>query len=284
MKLGVFSVSMPEYDLQETVNVLKAIGYNAVEWRVAAIPDKKPEDIPFDRRYWIWNKSTVDIARITDLAPKVKEMCDLAGLDIIGFTTYLTPEKQNELKPVLNAARSIGVKQVRLFTDNYLYDIAQRSYHDIFFDTKKHIQELEILAKQYGIKIVFEIHHDNIFASASSAMRLIEGTDPDFIGLIIDPGNMVYEGYENYRKVFEIVGPYVAHIHIKNAKMVEDGRDHFGALKWRREWAAIKDGQADLPRFIHELKAIGYDGTISLEDFSNDMTTEQKLKYSFDYI
>lgn len=284
MKLGVFSVCMPEYGLEESVDILKGIGYDAVEWRVAEIPDEKPDDIPYDRRYWIWNRSTVDIKRIGEIAGPLKKLCDDAGLHITGFTTYLTPEKQDELIPVLDAARAIGVKQIRLFTDNYTYDENQRPYTEIFKETKENIKKLEALAREYGVKIVFEIHHDNIFASASSAIRLIEGCDPECIGIIVDPGNMVNEGYENYRKVFEILGPYVAHIHIKNGRLEEDGRDEFGALRWKRVWVPLKEGQADLARFFKELKRTGYDGTISLEDFSNEMDTKEKLQYSLDYI
>lgn len=284
MKLGVFSVSMPEYGLKETVDLLKSTGYDAVEWRVTDIPDKKPENIPFERRYWIWNESTVDIKKIGELAPELRKMCDDAGLYITGFTTYLTPDKIPQLMPVLEAAKATGVKQIRLFTDNYVYDADQKPYYDVFNQTRENIRKLEALAREYGVKIVFEIHHDNIFASASAAMRLIEGSDPEYIGLIVDPGNMVYEGYENYRKVFEILGAYAAHVHIKNAKMAPAGRDEFGAMKWERVWAPLKEGQADLPRFIHELKATGYDGTISLEDFNNEMDTVEKLKYSIDYI
>lgn len=33
MKYGVFSVSMPEYDPEETLKVLKELGYDGVEWR-----------------------------------------------------------------------------------------------------------------------------------------------------------------------------------------------------------------------------------------------------------
>ena len=51
MKLGVFSVSMPEYDLQETVDILKKIGYDGVEWRVQTIPEKKPENVVYETRY-----------------------------------------------------------------------------------------------------------------------------------------------------------------------------------------------------------------------------------------
>ena len=284
MKLGVFSICMPEYGLQESVGLLKDTGFDAVEWRVAEIPEKKPDVIPYDRRYWIWNKSTVDIKRIGEIAPDLRGMCDDAGLDITGFTTYLAPDMIPQIIPVLEAARATGVKQVRLFPRSYVYDAPQKPYYETFNQTREDIRRLEGLAGEYGVKIVFEIHHDTIFAGASASMRLVEGTDPARIGLIVDPGNMVKEGFENYRKVFEILGPYAAHVHIKNGRIVEDGRDEFGSLRWKGSWVPLKEGQADLPRFFREMKTAGYDGTVSLEDFSNEMGTEDKLRYGLEYI
>ena len=283
MELGVFSVCLPEYGLDETVRLLKAIGYDAVEWRVAEIQERIPDDIPYERRYWVWNESTVNIRRIGELAPRLKGMCDDAGLSITGFDTYLTSDRIPEIVPVLEAAKAAGVRMVRLFADRYAYD-SEKTYSDIFSHTRENIRSLEALAAEYGVKIVFEIHHDSIAASASAAMRLIEGSDPERVGVIVDPGNMVYEGYENYRKVLGMLGPYVAHVHIKNAMMAEDGRDRFGARRWKRVRTPLWDGQADLPRFIHELKAIGYDGAISLEDFCNDMDTPEKLRAGLGYI
>ena len=197
MKLGVFSICMPEYGLQESVGLLKDTGFDAVEWRVAEIPEKKPDVIPYDRRYWIWNKSTVDIKRIGEIAPDLRGMCDDAGLDITGFTTYLAPDMIPQIIPVLEAARATGVKQVRLFPRSYVYDAPQKPYYETFNQTREDIRRLEGLAGEYGVKIVFEIHHDTIFAGASASMRLVEGTDPARIGLIVDPGNMVKEGFEN---------------------------------------------------------------------------------------
>ena len=40
MKFGVFSVSMPEYSPEKSIELLKELGYDGVEWRVAEI--KKP--------------------------------------------------------------------------------------------------------------------------------------------------------------------------------------------------------------------------------------------------
>ena len=111
MELGVFSVCMPEYGLDDTVSLLKAIGYDAVEWRVAEIPEKIPDDIPYDRRYWVWNESTVDVKRIGELAPRLRRMCDDAGLSITGFDTYLTSDRIPEIVPVLEAAKAAGTSR-----------------------------------------------------------------------------------------------------------------------------------------------------------------------------
>ena len=40
MKFGVFSVSMPEYGIEESVRLLKELGYDGVEGRVAEMPEK----------------------------------------------------------------------------------------------------------------------------------------------------------------------------------------------------------------------------------------------------
>ena len=45
MKYGVFSVSMPEYNPEETLKILKELGYDGVEWRVTNMPKEKPENI-----------------------------------------------------------------------------------------------------------------------------------------------------------------------------------------------------------------------------------------------
>ena len=97
----------------------------------------------------------------------------------------------------------MGCSQVRVFTPDY---DETRNCEELFCETRKNVEILEALARKYQVKIVFEIHMDNILASASAAKRLLSGCSPDYIGVIFDPGNLVYEGYENYRKSFEMLG------------------------------------------------------------------------------
>lgn len=283
MKFGVFTVSTPEYDLEETAALLKELGYDGVEWRIQDMPKEEPADIPFELRYWKYNKSTIDTAQILHMAEPVRDLCAQYGIEIFCLTTYLQPAQPEEVEPVLKAAQIMGVKMIRVFPPSYP-DKNGKTVLDMELETSKQIRILEKMAKQYGVKVVFEIHMDNLMASPSAAYRLINGCDPEAIGLIFDPGNMVYEGFENYEKSFELLGPYIAHIHVKNGALVPDGRDELGAAKWKREWVPLKEGMANLRHFFEVLKANHYDGTVSVEDFSNQQSTKDKLADNLAYI
>ncbi|MEZ4633203.1 MAG: hypothetical protein R2880_21235 [Deinococcales bacterium] len=62
---------------------------------------------------------------------------------------------------------------------------------------------------------MIEIHHRTIVPSASAVYRLVSHFDPQHIAVIYDPGNMAYEGFEDYRMGLELWEPYLAHVHLK---------------------------------------------------------------------
>ncbi len=284
MKYGVFSVCLPEYDVAESVELLQELGYQGVEWRVAEMPKEKPEDIPFEKRYWIYNKSTLELGNIQQEAQKAKQLCDKAGLEIFGLTTYLAVGEKDKLLPVFQAAKSIGCHQVRAGLVPYDPQKAEKKYPQLFEELRQSLKELEPLLKEYRIKLVLEIHMDTLISSPSAACRALEGLNPKHYGLIFDPGNMVNEGFEEYQKSFEMLGEYIAHIHIKNGVLEQDGRDELGACKWKRKWTPLKEGMADLKKLFEVMKQAGYDGTVSVEDFSNDSETKEKLIYDRNYL
>lgn len=281
MKTGVFTVSMPEYNIIDTVKVLKELGYDGVEWRVAQVPKETPEDVPFERRYWNNNLSTINIETIESEALEIKNLCHQYGIEIFGLTTYLRPHEVTEIESVLKAAKTMNAPRVRVFTPNYNDECEHEA---LFESTKKQLRALESLAMTYGVAIVFEIHMDNILASPSAALRLLNGYDPKYLGVIFDPGNMVYEGYEDYKKAFEMLGDYLHHVHIKNGMLVKTGIDNLGAAKWERQWVPLKEGMADLRKVYEVMKLKGYKGNVSVEDFSNEQSTYEKLKDNLSYL
>ena len=95
---------------------------------------------------------------------------------------------------------------------------------------------------------------------------------------------MVYEGYENYELGFEMLGKYLAHVHVKNAALVPAGEDELGATKYEQAWMPLKKGSANLLALMKALVKVGYDGVLSVEDFSNEKPTREKLEDNIAYL
>ncbi|MBC8081060.1 MAG: sugar phosphate isomerase/epimerase, partial [Gorillibacterium sp.] len=113
----------------------------------------------------------------------------------------------------------------------------------------------------------------------------VEGFDPAHIGVIHDAGNMVFEGFENYRMGLEVLDEYLAHVHIKNASMVRSEEvKALGASPWKAEWAPLKEGVADIGQLLADVQHVGYDGWLSFEDFSNPHPNEASLVEQLAYL
>ncbi len=285
MKLSVYTVSLPEYNIEESVALIKEMGYDAVEWRVdstAGLPRSMfPKDLDeYAFRYWLDNKATLNVADIKNECLKAKALCDEAGIEIVNLATTLRGDDAT-LEAVLEAAAAIGCKSIRGPLDRY---DPSKPYQAQFEATRAYLRRCEPMLKKYGVKMLIETHHGMLISSASSAMRVLEGFDPEYFGLIYDPGNMVYEGYESYELGFEMLGKYLAHVHIKNAALVPAGEDEFGATKYAQAWMPLKKGSANLGALIKALVKVGYDGVLSVEDFSNEKPTREKLEENIAYL
>lgn len=278
MKLGVFTVVIPEYSPEETVRILKETGYDGVEWRIGREPpQQKPNQYTYENRYWTYNRSTLNAIDIDSKAKDIKKICDDAELEICSLATYTRPWDEADIERILKAANSMSCSKIRVLAPEY---DGKENYCTLFDKTKAQLSKLEKMAKIYGVKILLEQHMGTIIPSASASYRLVSDFDPQYIGIIFDPGNMVFEGYEDYRITTELLGKYIGHVHVKNAAWKQIDPAANGSYKWQADWAPIKKGYVDFTKVIASLRAIGYDDYLSLEDFSNEVDTDTKLKES----
>ena len=284
MKFGVFSVSMPEYTVEEAPRSAKELGYDFIEWRVGSMPKEEPKDYPYERRYWAWNKSTLDENNIMADCLRAKKACDEAGIEIVGISPSLPLEADEKFEAVCRAAQAIGCHQVRYGLIGFDPIKSGLTYPEQFKRMRQKLEALEPMLKETDVKLVIEMHHGTLTASASSAYRMLEGLDPKRFGLIYDAGNMVFEGYEDYLKSLQLLGDYIAHYHLKNGILEYDGVDELGAAKWKQTSVPLKKGQANLNKLFEAKKQVGYDGTVSIEDFSNESPTYEKLVDNLKYM
>jgi sugar phosphate isomerase/epimerase len=143
---------------------------------------------------------------------------------------------------------------------------------------------VEALARIYGVRAVVETHPRTIVPSASAVASFLEPFDPQWTGALWDPGNMVKEGFEDYRLGLEVLGPYLAHVQLKNAVWRPAGQRADGSQTWSFEWAPMSAGLVDMPAVFEALRAVGYDGWVSCEDFSTEQPVKERLRDNLAYL
>jgi Sugar phosphate isomerases/epimerases len=279
MKLSIFTVATPELSPEDLVSVAREAGIDGIEWRYKEAPENAAEQKP---SFWGNNLCTLLPSGGDEMADRFREAAAAQGLSSISVTPYLAAGDLEATEDVLRKAKRVGAQFIRLGVPGY---DRSRPFGELFALARQYLKDAEGLCRQYGIKGLVETHHQTISPSASAAYRLVEGLDPSFIGVLLDPGNMVHEGFENYRMGMEILGPYLAHVHVKNAGFATDGTAEDGSVKWKSEWSGIKEGVVPWKQVIADLKAVGYDGYLGVEDFSGQFPeTEQMLKHFVQYM
>ena len=275
MKLAVFTVSLPEWTPEEAVRNLATLGYEGVEWRIT---DDTPRPTP---GFWQGNRCTFPLSSFVEDAPRIRALTEAAGLAMPAVASYVQAADLANVERVLRGTAALGAPMVRIQVPKYdgetpftpLWDQARRDY-----------AEVARLAREHGVKALVEIHMESVVSSASAARRFLDGFDPEAVGAIYDPGNMVWEGHEQYRLGLEILDQYLAHVHAKNSAWRQEGKRADGSLAWQAEWAPLDAGIVDLPRLFATLRQVGYDGWISVEDFTTERPLAERVRENLRYL
>ncbi len=286
MKYAIFTVSTPEFTPEEAVVELKDAGYDGIEWRVTDDPLMSGSGPTVAGHgdnigFWSGNRCTHSLTSLVEDAPRIRAMTEAAGLAMPNIGTYVSCEEPELVEHAMKGVKALGARGLRVRVPNYdgvgpylsLRNRAIGQYRDV-----------EALAKQYGVKALIEMHMNNIVPSASACALFVQGFDPNHVGIIHDCGNMVYEGYEQYRLSLEILGPYLAHVHVKNARWEAEGTRTDGSIEWCASFAPITQGVADVRKLMDALRAVGYDGWLAFEDFSTTVPLKQRIRDNLAYI
>jgi sugar phosphate isomerase/epimerase len=270
MKYAVFTVSTPAMTPEEIAPKLKELGYDGIEWRVI---DEPPH--PTGTGFWHGNRATVPFSSLKENAPSIRGLADEYGLEMPALGTYVRASSLEEVETAMRGAVALGVKRLRVNVARY---DGSEPFMALWRKDREQYKRVAELAEKLDVQALIELHLGSVCPSASSGRMYVEGMNPQYVGIIHDVGNMVYEGFENYRMGLEILGEYLAHVHVKNARWFPQERRQDGSVIWKCDAAPVHKGVADIRDFFRALKAVGYDDWISLEDFSTERPLEDRLK------
>ncbi len=262
MKFSVFTLILPEYSFSEQLGLAKELGYDGVEVRVADV-DPAKKDEPFSP--WGNRKDSIGPTNIMERIPEMQAAVKATGVEICALAPYCGATEPEKFEPLAAAAARLKVPLVRVMAPWYE---GKAAFERLFGAARKGLAEVARIARRHGVRAALEIHHGGLAASPSGARRLVDGLDPKDIGITLDPGNMVFEGAEDWRMACELLGPYLAHIHVKNAKWELREKPAAGPWVWQASWCYLNEGVANWKELMAALRHVKYDGWLSLEDLT----------------
>jgi sugar phosphate isomerase/epimerase len=266
------TVALPTLTPEEAVSHAAAAGFRGLEWKVGEAPHAAGSTA---ETFLAGNRCTLALDPAD--GARIARLCADAGLAVVGLGPYVPPGDLATLDRVLDVAEAAGAPQVRL--QGPRPRPGGPGYRSLFARTLGFLEEAQARAARRGVRIAVEIHQNTIFPSASLAHRAVAHFDPAHVGVIYDVGNLVFEGHVDHRIATELLGPYLHHVHLKNAAVApvaEPGpvRRHLP------RWSPLDDGAVDVVGVLSHLREIGYAGWVSLEDLSTERDPLSTLRHN----
>jgi len=266
------TVALPTLTPEEAAAHAAAAGYRGLEWKVGEAPHAVGSTAETFLR---GNRCTLALDPAD--GARAARICADAGLAVVGLGPYVQTGDLATLDRVLEVAEAAGAPQVRLQGPRPRPD--GPGYRALLAHAIGFLDEAQARAAERGVRIVVEIHQNTIFPSASLAHRAVSHFDPGRVGVIYDVGNVVFEGYENHRIATELLGPYLHHVHLKNAAV--SPVDGSGPVRRHLpRWSPLDDGAVDVVGVLAHLREIGYAGWVSVEDLSTERDPLSTLRHN----
>lgn len=284
IRFGVFTVSMPEYEPDKALELCAALGYDGVEWRVT-----RDDGDRANPTFWSGNRCGMTAEELIARAGALKERAGALGLEMPSLATYIDCFGRSRETPAggmdnvelhMRAAVAVGARSLRIGAGRY--SPADGPYPEQVERVRAQYAQVSRLAAQYGVRALIETHMGQLAPTVSHAMRILDGLDPQTVGIMWDPGNQVTEGREVPAMALELAGPYLGEVHVKNA-VYEPVGYQAGQILWATRAAPVNRGIANWPEIMADLKRMGYEGWLFFEDFSTDQPTEKRLRQNLDW-
>ncbi len=308
MKLGVFSPVLAEMPFKEMVEYLAALGVQQLEMGAGGYPGKAH----FDPEVLLSDESKID---------EIKQILADNNMTIAAISCHgnaVHPNKEiaqqyhNDFENAVLLAEKLGVTTIVGFSGcpggsaadtqpnwvtcswptDYL-EVLRYQWNEVLIPYWK--KEAEF-CKAHGIeKIAFEMHPGFCVYNTSSLLKLREAVG-DIIGANVDPSHLLWQGMDPV-EVIRVLGKANAihHFHAKDTKIDKTNTSINGVLDvgsyadiLNRSWVfrtiGYGNGKEVWNSIISALKAVGYDGVISIEHEDSLMSPKEGLEKAIKFL
>jgi sugar phosphate isomerase/epimerase len=243
MKLAFSTLGCPRWGLAEIARAARAYGYEAVELRalaggidLLARPEFQPRAVAETRAFFAAHALPVCC---------VDTSCSFHAVD--------EAERRRNVEVAARHAElaaDLGAPLVRVFPNEIPAGTTRAETRE------RIVASLRELAARVpaGVRVGLETHGD--FAAGAATAEIVRLTDQPRVAVLWDAANSYATG-EPMAEAARAVAPYLAHVHLRDARPRGDGQPWLPVLTGR--------GRVPLAEVVGALRAVGYDGYVSFE-------------------
>ncbi len=246
IKLAFSTLGCPSWPLARILDRASRLGYDGVELRFVEGDDA------------LWARPELSGAGLLETLARLAD----AGLAVPCVDTrsfFHSPDPAarrlavDEAERAAELAARLGARGIRVFGDRVQpgADLASTRAGIVAC-----LAELRDRLRGTGVEVWLETHGD--FATGSATRALLEEAGSEGLGAVWDPANAYSEFAEEPENGAADLGPFLRHVHLKDAKRTADGKV---------PWPPVLTGCGDFPaaRALRCLQAAGADRWISYE-------------------
>jgi sugar phosphate isomerase/epimerase len=243
MKLAFSTLGCPQWELERIAQAARDYGYGAIELRAIGgdldllkRPEFQPGALEVTRRW---------------LAGQTLSVCCVDSS--CRFDSRDADERRNEVEVAIShckLAAALGASLIRIFPDKIQSGATRVETRD---NIAACLGEVAQRAPD-GVRVGLETHGD--FARGQAAAEIVRLANHPNVALIWDVANSLAAG-DSIEESAREVGPYLAHVHLRDARPVEDHEQWLPVLAGR--------GEVSFTAAVNSLRGLGYDGYVSFE-------------------
>ena len=306
MKIGLFTDGLPDFEFQVALDWVVARGIEAVEIGTGGFSSTPPCNLQ--------ELSTDDGARATFMEAITGRGLTLSALNC--NSNPLDPnaprrdKAQDDLRKTIDLANKLRLDTVVTMSGcpgdpdggsypNWVTHPWQTEFVELLkWQWEQQItpfwEDLGAFAADRGVKIAIEMHPGQAVYNTRTLLQLREIVGPH-LGANFDPSHLFYQGMDPHRVIQRLGKNCVFHVHAKDTRVDPYETAVTGGLDLRpmenvneRAWAyrTLGFGHDELwwRHFISALRAVGYDGTLSIEHEDPVMSANEGIEKSVAFL
>ncbi|HEX8236265.1 MAG TPA: TIM barrel protein [Abditibacteriaceae bacterium] len=206
-------------------------------------------------------------ATVARNAPRFVAAMREYGIQVHFATTDLHAADIMRQPEILAAFAECGIRNFRL---NHFH-AGERDIKSALREVRRQLETLAPWCQKFGVRAVNQLHHHTLVSSPSAAFALVDGLPPEAISVELDAGNQAFEGFEDWKRSVELLGPYLSAVGVKDTALVRDMSHASDDDKgWRRNWAPLGEGVTNWKTLLRALHTNNFSGTLVFMAFYHD--------------